>query len=41
MVFGYEVSGVVSKVGEGVFNFKVGKYLVVVFSVIIILYVYF
>lgn len=34
MVFGYEVSGVISKVGEGVFNFKVGKYLVVVFSVI-------
>lgn len=33
MVLGHEASGVVSKVGEGVSNLKVGKYSAVVFSV--------
>lgn len=27
MVFGYELSGIVFVVGEGVINFKVGKYI--------------
>lgn len=31
MVLGHEASGVVSKVGEGVSNLKVGKYSAVVF----------
>lgn len=34
MVLGHEASGVISKVGEGVSNLKVGKYSAVVFSVI-------
>lgn len=41
MVLGHEASGVVSKVGEGVSNLKVGKYSAVVFSVIITLHVHF
>lgn len=41
MVLGNEASGVVSKVGEGVSNLKVGKYSAVVFSVIITLHVHF
>lgn len=41
MVLGHEASGVVSKVGEGVSNLKVGKYSAEVFSVIITLHVHF
>lgn len=41
MVLGHEASGVISKVGEGVSNLKVGKYSAVVFSVIITLHVHF